>query len=163
MPLYRDRVQAANAKASEEQSIRVRMFYIMERISNCKSINSLYKDVETIEFYTDVSKEICQLIISNDWLITVLICATNKLNRSEPHKKVLSNVLSIILHLAQKTNTNLLFGNAEMLQMIIKVIRIFGKTTGSKDKSVVALNVRALTLLSHMMKDEESKNVSDFE
>lgn len=118
----------------------------------------MYKDVETIEFYTDNSKEICQLIISNVWLITILISATETLNRSEPHKKVLSNVLGIIRNLSKKTKTDLLYGNPALLQMAVRVIRNFGKPT--KDKSTLALNERALALLAHMLEDENSKNVS---
>lgn len=155
LAIYRDRAQAATAAATEEQSLQTQMYYIMDRIRRCKSINSLYKDVGKIEFYTDCSREICQLIISNQWLITVLISATEMLNRSEPHKKVLSNVLGIIANLAQKTDTTLLQGNAEMLQMVNKVIRNFGRPTASKDKSGVELKTRALSLLSHMQKDEK--------
>lgn len=138
----------------------MRMYYIMDRISKCKSVNHLFKDVETIEFYTDNSSEICQLIISNEWLIAILIRATETLNRSEPHKKVLSNVLGIIGNLAKKTSTHLLYGNDPLLQMVIKVFRNFGKTT--KDKGTLALSERALALLAHMLQDDKSKKVSHF-
>ena len=138
------------------------MHRIMERIKRAKSINSLTKDLETIERFTDVSYEICRLIVDNEWLITVLLYATDHLNRSEPHKKVLSNVLGIVLNLLYKTGTTLLFNREDIFKIAMKAIRFNGKCLGSMDPKAnsIALNSRAVDLLLCLFQDSASLKVS---
>lgn len=162
LPIIRQQIQSANESAIPEKTIGAKMVAIMERIKKLRTINLLYKETETIEEYTDVSREICQFIVEHIEVMDTLLSATDHLNRSEPHKKVFSNILGIILNLVTKTDTTLLYNRNDIFVMVGKVLRINSNSVQFKNGRANAcpLITRALQVLVSLLEDGPSLQVS---
>lgn len=156
MRLIRKRLAIANSNYSEDQTLTASFHRILQRLSKVKSISLLQKDIETLDRYAELSREICLHINENEWVIGTLINAIGSLNRSEPHKVTLYSILGVMNSLLRNTGTEVFYGREDLLNIIVKNFRNFH----SKDAKNNLIITRSITLLSLLLKDKVTLKVS---
>lgn len=130
-----------------EDKLMINVIYqIIERMFHVYSVNQLHKDIEKLEFATNVSERICHLVVQNEQIIQILIYSFNNLNRSEPHKKMIYLILGIFLNLFTKTNSKFLYCE-DMLEIVFKTLRNFPKSN--------LILTKVLEILVYLLKDRQ--------
>lgn len=135
----------------EEDNLLINVIYrILERMKTIYSVQQLHFDIEKLEFATNVSRQMCKLIVENEHIIQTLFYSFNGLNRSEPHKKVIFSILTIFLNLFHRTNSSLLYCK-EMLEVVFRTFRNFTKSN--------AIISKILGILVYLLHEKQTLKV----
>nr|XP_027195903.1 abnormal spindle-like microcephaly-associated protein homolog [Dermatophagoides pteronyssinus] len=138
--LIRDRLDYANQTATENKKLINIIEKSIDRFRTAVNIESVRRELETLEMATTYSTEICQIIAHTEWFVHTLINSFDLFNRSEPHKKLIGHILGILMNLLIRANSKFLY-NEIVLQVMIRLLRNFPRSESILFRSLYILNV----------------------
>lgn len=112
----------------------------IDRFRTATNIESVRRELENLEMATTYSIEICQIIVQTEWFMQVLINSFDHFNRSEPHKKLIGNILGIIINLLIRNDSIFLY-NETVFEVMIRLLRNFPRSDFLLFRSLYILNL----------------------
>ncbi|KAH9530127.1 hypothetical protein DERF_003957 [Dermatophagoides farinae] len=140
LQLILDRLDYANQTATENKKLINIIQKSIDRFRTATNIESVRRELENLEMATTYSIEICQIIVQTEWFMQVLINSFDHFNRSEPHKKLIGNILGIIINLLIRNDSIFLY-NETVFEVMIRLLRNFPRSDFLLFRSLYILNL----------------------
>lgn len=141
--VIRSCLNEASSEAQADQTLRQKLLRVLRRLTNLKSVSHFSKEVEYLHYATSHSIEICQFMYHQHSVIRLFIDVFHSLNRSEPHKKIILNMMAVLFavlvrnapgtvrfddHQASEDRDDSLYAKEELAEIAHKVMRNFHKS-----------------------------------
>ncbi|RWS05386.1 abnormal spindle-like microcephaly-associated protein-like protein [Dinothrombium tinctorium] len=122
------KVQETNSRASEQMQLGNRTSVALVKLLTYKFLNPLSNDLNSLEVTTSLSQESCKTISNEENAIKILMTVIRETNRSEPHKRILSYAVGILLNLAKFEETTEKVRSTEgIFNLILEYMKIYYK------------------------------------
>lgn len=129
-PIFEERrrlLALAAERVTEEKKLINIVKDIIQNIPNATRMETLEKHLRHLQYATDNSNEVCQYLLTQPMLIAILVNLLGNLNRSEPHKLMMINIL-LIFHLIIVKNENAvqaIFANEGLVPLLAGFLKNF--------------------------------------